>query len=44
MKGNYNEAKKYYERVLDMREFKDSHDKAEDYLARIDKIEKPKRK
>ena len=43
-KGNYNDAKKYYERVLDMREFKDSHDKAEDYLARIDKIENQKRK
>ncbi|MCW8811121.1 MAG: tetratricopeptide repeat protein, partial [Ignavibacteriaceae bacterium] len=43
-KGNYNKAKKYYERVLDMREFKDSHDKAEDYLARIDKIESQQRK
>jgi tetratricopeptide (TPR) repeat protein len=43
-KGNYYEAKKYYERVLDMREFKDSHDQAENYLARIDKIETQGRK
>ena len=42
--GKYKEAKKHYEAVLDMREFKDSHDKAEDYLARIDKIENQKRK
>jgi tetratricopeptide (TPR) repeat protein len=43
-KGIYREAKKYYEAVLDMREFKDSHDQAENYLARIDKIEKQKKK
>ena len=38
--GKYKEAKKNYEAVLDMREFKDSHDQAETYLIRIDKIEK----
>ena len=43
-KGIYTEAKKYYEAVLDMREFKDSHNQAETYLARIDKIEKQKNK
>ncbi|MGB5289429.1 MAG: hypothetical protein WBN42_13160, partial [Ignavibacteriaceae bacterium] len=43
-KGIYKEAKKYYEAVLDMREFKDSHDQAETYLARIDMIEKQEKK
>jgi tetratricopeptide (TPR) repeat protein len=39
-KGNYKEAKKYYEDVLEMREFKGSHDRAEEYLARINKVER----
>ncbi|MCW8804564.1 MAG: tetratricopeptide repeat protein 39 [Ignavibacteriaceae bacterium] len=39
-KGKYSEAKKYYNVVLDMREFKNSHTLAESYLARIDKLEK----
>jgi tetratricopeptide (TPR) repeat protein len=43
-KGKYKEAKKYYEDVLDMREFKDSHQQAETYLARINKIETQGRK
>jgi tetratricopeptide (TPR) repeat protein len=43
-KGNYYEAKKYYEHVLDMREFKDSHDLAESYIARVEKEENQKRK
>ncbi|MGB5528350.1 MAG: tetratricopeptide repeat protein [Ignavibacteriaceae bacterium] len=43
-KGIYKEAKKYYEAVLDMREFKDSHNQAETYLARIDMIEKQGKK
>ena len=39
-KGKYSEAKKYYNFVLDMREFNNSHTLAETYLARIDKLEK----
>jgi tetratricopeptide (TPR) repeat protein len=39
-KRNYKEAKKYYEDVLEMREFKGSHDRAEEYLARINKVER----
>jgi tetratricopeptide (TPR) repeat protein len=39
-KGKFSEAKKYYQAVLDMREFNNSHTLAETYLARIDKLEK----
>jgi tetratricopeptide (TPR) repeat protein len=36
----YDEAKKYYNAVLDMREFNNSHTLAETYLARIKNLEK----
>ncbi len=39
MYGEYAEAKKYYEAVLEMREFGNSHSLAESYLDRIEKIE-----
>jgi len=39
-KGKYKEAKKYYEAVLDMREFRESHKQAESHLERISQIEK----
>jgi tetratricopeptide (TPR) repeat protein len=38
--GKYNEAKKYYNAVLDMREFNNSHKLAETYLDRIKNVEK----
>ena len=34
--GNSELARKYYEEVLDMREYNNSHDKAERYLAKMD--------
>jgi hypothetical protein len=40
VKGKFNEAKKYYNAVLDMREFNNSHTLAETYLARVEKLEK----
>ena len=38
--GKYDEAKKYYNAVLRMREFNNSHTLAETYLARIKELEK----
>jgi hypothetical protein len=38
--GKYNEAKKYYNAVLKMREFNNSHTQAETYLERIKSLEK----
>jgi hypothetical protein len=38
--GKYDEAKKYYNAVLKMREFNNSHTLAETYLARIKDHEK----
>jgi tetratricopeptide (TPR) repeat protein len=38
--GKYEEAKKYYNAVLNMREFNNSHTLAENYLARIKDLEK----
>jgi tetratricopeptide (TPR) repeat protein len=38
--GKYDEAKKYYKAVLDMREFQNSHKLAETYLDRIKNLEK----
>jgi tetratricopeptide (TPR) repeat protein len=38
--GKYDEAKKYYNAVLNMREFNNSHTLAENYLARIKDLEK----
>ncbi len=40
MRGKYDEAKKYYNAVLDMREFNNSHTQAETNLARIKDLEK----
>lgn len=37
MKGEYNEAIKYYNDVLEMREFSNSHSLAQSYLDRLDK-------
>ncbi len=31
-RGNYKEAKKYYEKVLDMRDFRDSHKNVNSYI------------
>ena len=39
-RGKYDEAKKYYDAVLDMREFQNSHTLAETYLDRIKNLEK----
>ncbi len=39
-RGKYGEAKKYYNAVLDMRDFNNSHTLAETYLARVNKLEK----
>ncbi len=39
MNGEYAAAKMYYEKVLDMREFGNSHDLADVYLERIKKLE-----
>jgi tetratricopeptide (TPR) repeat protein len=39
-RGKYDEAKKYYNAVLDMREFQNSHTLAETYLDRIKNSEK----
>jgi tetratricopeptide (TPR) repeat protein len=33
--GNYGEAEKYYEQVLEMREYNKSHQKAERYLSKL---------
>ena len=38
--GKYSEAKKYYEKVLDMDEYGNSHDLAESYLKNIEKKKK----
>jgi tetratricopeptide (TPR) repeat protein len=42
--GKYNEARKYYNAVLDMRDFNNSHTLAETYLARIKNLKKQESK
>ncbi len=38
--GKYSEAKKYYEKVLDMDEYGNSHDLAESYIENLEKRNK----